>query len=227
MISLYVTLLCVIIAADDSWYCLVKGSPEALKHLMVPESIPSWYSKSYEALARRGLRVLALAYKKVSLKDTPRPLEQPRSWVESSLHFGGFIAFECKIRADSGVVMSALIQSDHKVAMITGDALLTSLHVAKKVNICNDKLHCLTLTVVSTGADADTVVDPRDVKHAWVQYDESTGEETQLPFEVKDGAVSKLGLKYNLLTTEEAYNSAAAATGGKASPLWAQAGSEL
>lgn len=202
---------------------------------MVPESIPSWYSKSYEALARRGLRVLALAFKKVSLKDTPRPLEQPRSWVESQLHFGGFIAFECKIRADSGVVMSALIQSDHKVAMITGDALLTSLHVAKKVNICSDKLPCLTLTVL---ADASSVENAKDGtstpaaavgkdKHVWVQYDESTGQETQLPFEVQDGAVSKLGLKYNLLTTEEAFNSAVAATGGKTSTLWAQAGEYL
>jgi magnesium-transporting ATPase (P-type) len=32
------------------------------------------------------------------------------------LLFGGFIAFECKIRADSGIVMRALIQADHKVS---------------------------------------------------------------------------------------------------------------
>ncbi len=43
----------------------------------------SRYTQSYESLARRGLRVLALAYKKVDLSATPRPLEQPRSWVES------------------------------------------------------------------------------------------------------------------------------------------------
>jgi magnesium-transporting ATPase (P-type) len=59
----------------------VKGSPEALKPLMVPSSVPSWYTLSYESLARRGLRVLALAYKKVSLKDTPRPAEPPRGGV--------------------------------------------------------------------------------------------------------------------------------------------------
>lgn len=83
---------------EESWYCLVKGSPEALKHLMVPSSIPAWYTQSYEALARRGLRVLALAYKKVDTREVARPLEQPRAWVESNLHFGGFIAFECKVR---------------------------------------------------------------------------------------------------------------------------------
>lgn len=198
----------------------MKGSPEALKQLMVPSSVPSWYSLSYESLARRGLRVLALAYKKVSLKDTPRPQDQPRAWVESQLHFGGFIAFECKVRADSGIVMSALIQSDHKVIMITGDGLLTSLHVAKKVYICSEKLPCLTLTV-QTAANAITGA---AAKHVWMLYYDTTGEETEMPFDAKAGVVSALATKYNLLTTEEAFNSAVAATGGKTSPLWAQAG---
>jgi magnesium-transporting ATPase (P-type) len=54
---------------DEEWYCLVKGSPEALKPLLVADSAPSWYSSTYEALARKGLRVLALAYKKVSAKE--------------------------------------------------------------------------------------------------------------------------------------------------------------
>ena len=34
--------------------------------------------------------------------------------------FGGFIAFECKIRGDSPMVVRALRESDHKVAMLTG-----------------------------------------------------------------------------------------------------------
>jgi len=105
----------------------VKGSPEAIKHLLTPGSEPSWYSQTYETLARRGLRVLALAFKRVSSTSSSStsidiasgigisPQDQPRSWVESDLLFGGFIAFECKIRADSGIVMKALIQADHKV----------------------------------------------------------------------------------------------------------------
>ena len=39
--------------------------------------------------------------------------------------------------------------------------------------------------------------------------------------------LSTTGLKYNLLTTEEAFLSAANATGGKTSPLWAQAGTNI
>ena len=129
--------------------------------------------------------------------------------------------------------MSALIQSDHKVSMLTGDALLTSLHVAKKVNICSDKLPCATLTVVggvdstnstatsNTTSNAASTTSAATV-HVWSVYDEATGAETTLPFDVK--AVSALSEKYNLLTTEDAFNSAANATGGKTSPLWAQSG---
>ena len=70
----------------DSYYCLVKGSPEALKQLLNPALVPSWYTTCYESLARRGLRVLALGYRKVSSSD--RPHERPRSWVERDLSFG-------------------------------------------------------------------------------------------------------------------------------------------
>ena len=98
--------------------------------------------------------------------------------------------------------MSALIQSDHKVSMLTGDALLTSLHVAKKVNICSDKLPCATLTVVgavdpltsgtaSTSSNSSSV--SASVIHVWTVYDEKTGVETTMPFDVQNEAVTKLG----------------------------------
>jgi cation-transporting ATPase 13A1 len=105
-------------ADNEDWVCLVKGSPEALGQLLVPNSKPAWYAATYEQLARRGLRVLALGCKRVPATSNPKELA--RSAVESDLVFAGFIAFECKIRADSGVVMRSLMESDHKVSMLTG-----------------------------------------------------------------------------------------------------------
>ena len=86
--------------------------------------------------------------------------------------------------------------------MLTGDALLTSLHVAKKVNICSDKVPCATLTVVgavdpltsgtaSTSSNASSV--SASVIHVWTVYDEKTGVETTMPFDVQNEAVTKLG----------------------------------
>lgn len=47
------------------WFALVKGSPEAVYTLLTPGQAPQWYTACYDSLARKGLRVLALAYKQV------------------------------------------------------------------------------------------------------------------------------------------------------------------
>ena len=136
---------------DDSMYCLVKGSPEVIHSLLVPDFVPSWYSECYKAMARRGLRVLALAYKKVAsieLKTSTDSVPSvSRLQVESNLIFCGFISFECKVRADSPLVIKSLKESNHAVTMLTGDSPLTSIHVAKEVNICEvEKPICMLIT---------------------------------------------------------------------------------
>lgn len=113
---------------------LVKGSPEAIKSLLAKGSAPAWYDTTYSALAERGMRVLALSYKWM---DVQNPSELSRGEVETDLQFCGFIAFECRTRADSNIVCRALLDSSHRVAMATGDAPLTALHVARATNIAN------------------------------------------------------------------------------------------
>lgn len=208
-------------SSGDHWYCLVKGSPEALKKLILPDHLPSWYTTTYEALARRGLRVLALAYKKVSAKD--RPAEQSRTWCESDLYFGGFIAFECKIRADSAIVIQSLVESDHKVSMLTGDALLTSLHVAKQVGICDIKQKNLNLDGLRN--EKNQVITTSNTPEAlsknffWTMIDDITEEKTKIPFSFQE-LQSNLVKSYNLLTTEDVFLALIQSTGNKTSPLW-------
>ena len=62
------------------------------------------------------------------------------------LVFDGFIAFACKTRADSPTVVRALLDSAHSVSMLTGDAPLTALHVAREVHICPKERVALLLT---------------------------------------------------------------------------------
>lgn len=200
-------------SADADWHCLVKGSPEAVKTLLAPGALPSWYESTYESLARRGLRVLALAHKKIGASEVDASLslkDQPRSWVESNLTFSGFIAFECKIRADSRIVIKSLLQSDHKVSMLTGDALLTSLHVARQVDICDKQRPTLTLTSASASSGAH-----------WVRRSVE-GEDSTVPFAV--GEVAKLAEASDLLTTEADLLAVIEATGDKESPLWKNVG---
>lgn len=124
---------------------LVKGSPEAIKSLLAENSAPAWYDATYASLAERGMRVLALSYK--WMDDKLSVTELPRADVESELQFCGFIAFECRTRADSGIVCLALRQSSHRVAMVTGDAPLTALHVARSTSISEPQAQALLLTL--------------------------------------------------------------------------------
>jgi len=119
-------------AGESGHYAFVKGSPEAVRTLLAANGVPSWYDKSYTDMAERGLRVLALAYKKMPSNGAKK---LSREEVESKLFFAGFIAFECLSRADSGLVVGALRESDHKVAMLTGDSPLTALHIARTCGI--------------------------------------------------------------------------------------------
>lgn len=123
------------------WFSLVKGSPEAIQTLLVEGSMPIWYKDTYESLARQGLRVLALAYKKMDTAELIRAgatssssgainvKEVSRGAMEVGLSFAGFIAFECKIRSDSRVVIQSLSQSDHKVMMLTGNILFRFIYL--------------------------------------------------------------------------------------------------
>jgi hypothetical protein len=54
IIIIIVTIIIIIIIA------IIKGSPEAVKTLLskTGEGPPVWYTETYEALARRGLRYL-------------------------------------------------------------------------------------------------------------------------------------------------------------------------
>jgi cation-transporting ATPase 13A1 len=231
-------------------FVLVKGSPEVIQSLAVPESLPEWYGATYDKMARQGLRVLALAYKRVHLHHLPSVSSSDeahkahissildgtsRHAAESDLHFCGFIAFECKVRADSGVVVRALLDSDHSVSMLTGDALLTSLHVAKKVSICDAAKECVTLR---DGVPSD-LEDASKYRPVWVLRHENTGDEEIIPvhlepvngedggivgFEISESHMLDVVAKYNILATELEFFALAEMTGGENSRLWRFAG---
>ena len=125
--------------------------------------------------------------------------------VVVSLNFIMYVAaFECKIRTDSPVVIQALRESDHKVSMLTGDALLTSLHVATEVGICDKGKPSLNL-IGSTAVPAKSgkeAAEGDDVGPHWVERKED-GSLVHIPLVADRKAISELYKKYDLLTTEK------------------------
>ncbi|CAB1105130.1 unnamed protein product [Ectocarpus sp. CCAP 1310/34] len=120
---------------NGSWWVLVKGSPEAIGARLGDGERPKDYDERAARLAKGGMRVLALAYKRPRSDEEGLECEESRAVAEQDLRFAGFVAFSCRVRKDTRSVVLQLREGAHSVAMVTGDAILTALHVANEVGI--------------------------------------------------------------------------------------------
>lgn len=182
-------------------FVLCKGSPEALKKLCA--STPDWYDSTYRHLAERGMRVLSLGVKKLKSSNTSVD-DLTRRNVESELTFVGFVAFEAKIRGDSASVIKSLKSSAIGVAMVTGDAPLTALHVAKKCGFTNvENINPLMLD--ATG-------------EKWIPALSTSTLKSDIPVDFSDSTLGMNDLAKNghdLVITEEALTNLARKSQGK------------
>jgi cation-transporting ATPase 13A1 len=120
----------------EGGFALVKGSPEAIL-AMCNRGVSADYLYIASALAKRGMRVIALAYKHLSPMDV-RKCAESRNETECELTFIGWVSFTCRVRKDSGDIVKQLREGGCVVAMATGDAILTGVHVAREVGITTE-----------------------------------------------------------------------------------------
>eukprot|EP00049_Salpingoeca_infusionum_P025583 m.20377 g.20377 ORF g.20377 m.20377 type:complete len:1339 (+) comp8156_c0_seq2:3-4019(+) len=116
-------------------WVLVKGSAEKIGTLLAPSSRPSWYDATHKALAKQGMRVIALASRACPELEKANLEDVTRAVVETDLQFNGFVAFRCPVRKDSAAILQGLKESSHSLTMVTGDAVLTAIHVAIETGI--------------------------------------------------------------------------------------------
>jgi manganese-transporting P-type ATPase len=122
-----------VIQVGGKKFAVAKGSPEAIGNLLTEK--PLGYDEKSDYLSKQGYRVIGLGYKALSPTDSQLAIES-RASCESNLAFAGFIAFTCMVRKDTASVLKRLKEGGMNVVMVTGDALLTAIHVAKEVRIC-------------------------------------------------------------------------------------------
>lgn len=87
---------------------------------------------------------MALGIKEFGTLGSQRIRELKREDVECDLTFAGFVIISCPMKPDSKSVIKELVQSSHKVLMITGDSPLTACHVARELRFTHKKLLVLT-----------------------------------------------------------------------------------
>ena len=155
--------------------------------------VPSFYSSVYNQNALRGYRILTLACRKMEagLKST-----DSRDQIERNLTFVGFILFSSDLKADSKSVIKELRDSENRLVMITGDGLLTSLDVARRVGIIDKKKDTLALTEILDGSEMTS-------KYVWrvANLDHSKKESLKGDILFEDSDIQKLSLDYYLSIT--------------------------
>ncbi|KAH7324879.1 hypothetical protein B0I35DRAFT_348758 [Stachybotrys elegans] len=114
----------------------VKGAPETIQKMLV--DVPADYEETFKYFTRKGSRVLALAYKQMTVESelgASRINDLKREKVEADLTFAGFLVLHCPLKDDAKEAVQMLNESSHRVVMITGDNPLTAVHVAREVEI--------------------------------------------------------------------------------------------
>jgi len=143
----------------------VKGAPETIRRMLV--NTPPKYEETFKHFTRNGARVLALAYKYLSV-DTEigqkRINDLKREDVESELHFAGFLVLQTPLKEDAIKSIQMLNESSHRTVMITGDNPLTAVHVARLVEIVDRE--CLILDAPENDTTGEKLV--------WRSVDEKT-----------------------------------------------------
>lgn len=116
-----------------------KGSPESIKTLLNPSSIPLQYESHLEYYTKCGYRVIALAHRTIRNISWLKAQKMARSDVEANLDFLGFLVFENKIKPVTKGVLSTLHNANIRTLMCTGDNMLTAISVSKECGILADK----------------------------------------------------------------------------------------
>jgi len=112
---------------------LVKGAPEVIVSRL--NWVPKFYHETFLHFASQGKRVIAMGYKILPKPSRDQIRNISRNDIESDLEFCGFLIFECPLKSDTKDAVQMLVNSSHKVVIITGDNPLTACEVAREIGV--------------------------------------------------------------------------------------------
>lgn len=127
---------------DNGANFFVKGAPESIRDICIPESLPSDYDELLNYYTHKGFRVIACATKYERKLSWMKVQKLSRADAESNLEFVGFIIFENKLKPTTSQVISELNQAGIRNVMCTGDNILTAISVARECKMIGTNEQC-------------------------------------------------------------------------------------
>ena len=119
---------------EDFFKVFCKGSPEKIKELCDPSTIPESFDETLNNYTTRGYRVLGMAAKslKMSFKQSQ---EIRRDIVEKNMIFLGLLIVQHKLKEKTKECLEKFDNADLRMVMATGDNILTAICVSKDCNL--------------------------------------------------------------------------------------------
>ncbi|KAJ3367303.1 hypothetical protein HDU91_001541 [Kappamyces sp. JEL0680] len=116
----------------------VKGSPESIKELCTPGSLPHDFDAQTALYSIEGFYVIACASRAIPSFALESHATMSRSQVESDLTFLGFILFQNPIKKQAFPTFSCLTDANIQSIIITGDNALTAIHVSRQLSLVKE-----------------------------------------------------------------------------------------
>jgi magnesium-transporting ATPase (P-type) len=173
--------------AKGARFVFVKGSPEAVKAMCLPYTLPESFEESARVAAKSAIYQLAIAFKSYNSNDNAG--EANRDEVEEKLFFGGFLNFRNVLRDESHGVLQELADANIPTAIITGDNVLVGVAIAREAGMLKAASTLLVGKKISKK------------KIEWVNFDTNA-----LVAQPIEEILDSSGDRVDLATTGEAWN---------------------
>jgi len=119
---------------ENFYKVFCKGSPEKLKELCLPETIPDNFNDTLNKYAIQGFRILAMAFKTIKMSYM-QSQQLTRDKAESKMIFLGLLIVQNKLKTETKPSLNLLENAGLKSVMATGDNILTAIAVSKECEL--------------------------------------------------------------------------------------------
>lgn len=131
-------MMAVVCRRIDGDYVYIKGAPqEIIKNCELDEEEIKEINQANDKMAGRGLKVLAVAYKRVG--D-----DYNRQYLEKNLRFLALVGLHDPPREEVAESIGLCRKAEIKIQMITGDYGLTALSIAQEIGLAKDSTKVIT-----------------------------------------------------------------------------------
>ena len=121
-------------ANEDYYKLFCKGSPEKIKELCKPDTIPKDFNDVLKKYTSKGFRVLALSFKMMKMTFI-QSQEIFREKCENNLIFLGLLIVQNKLKEKTKPSLELLRQAGIRMLMATGDNIRTAISVSREAKL--------------------------------------------------------------------------------------------